>query len=748
MRRFLLALPLLFGLGLWLLPSLVPHPPLRFDIGAEAGLNEYGEGRNLYNFFGWSEPQPVDDGQIRRSVDDGSMVVPWAFRMGQPLEVRVRWCECEPITAPLTLTINGTEYPLADSLGFRTDTYRIAYTPTIYERDLFLRWSAPNGFGPAVDSVEVIPLASAGRVDGTLWALGGLLLLLGLGWRRLSTVDLGVWLSSVGLSLWIGRVAYRLQVLPWTALVVLGVLYALALTWWVPQRWARLGLWMAGLWFLFATQTLGSWVLDDAFISFRYARNLIQGHGLTFNPGGEIVEGYTNFLWTMQMALMLALGYEPLVAAHFWTLAFALATLVVLYRCAWSWISATSAETGWRALAWSLLPILLLTANAHFVLYTARGSGMETAQVALLTTLGLWLLWRSNDWRTGLLAGVVCALATMARPDAALIPLAGGLWLLGLSLLQRKRALWLALAGLCGGFALLYAPYFIWRLSYYGYLLPNTFYAKTGFTAAQVQRGWRYTYDFALLLGLRTLLGLLGFSVLGWLVPALRRRVALGPIGLLWIFTLLTLAYVAAVGGDHFPNGRFFISLLPALMLLLTHGLRIIIALAEHVRTPLRWAGYAVGAALLALALQRNLQQYPATSSRIPARPIWGENSVALKNREVGYWLEQNTPPDTVIATGIAGTLPYYSQRTVIDALGLNDLHIAHLEVEDMGQGDAGSEKTDPHYVLSLKPQVIPFSTSGDFQPLPEFQANYELITVGGPEGRGIKLYVRKDWQR
>lgn len=40
---------------------------------------------------------------------------------------------------------------------------------------------------------------------------------------------------------------------------------------------------------------LGLCVQEDAFISFRYARNLVDGHGLVFNPG-ERVEGYTNFL--------------------------------------------------------------------------------------------------------------------------------------------------------------------------------------------------------------------------------------------------------------------------------------------------------------------------------------------------------------------------------------------------------------------------------------------------------------------
>ncbi len=53
---------------------------------------------------------------------------------------------------------------------------------------------------------------------------------------------------------------------------------------------------------------------DDAFISFRYARNLVSGHGLVYNPG-ECVEGYTNFLWTLMIAGAMALGADPLKAA-------------------------------------------------------------------------------------------------------------------------------------------------------------------------------------------------------------------------------------------------------------------------------------------------------------------------------------------------------------------------------------------------------------------------------------------------
>ena len=53
------------------------------------------------------------------------------------------------------------------------------------------------------------------------------------------------------------------------------------------------------------------WTCDDAFISFRYARNLVRGHGLVFNPG-EAVEGYTNFLWTLGLALGMILDIDPI----------------------------------------------------------------------------------------------------------------------------------------------------------------------------------------------------------------------------------------------------------------------------------------------------------------------------------------------------------------------------------------------------------------------------------------------------
>jgi len=53
-----------------------------------------------------------------------------------------------------------------------------------------------------------------------------------------------------------------------------------------------------------------AWTCDDAFISYRYAKHLVEGQGLVFNPG-ERVEGITNPLFTLLLAGMMAAGLEP-----------------------------------------------------------------------------------------------------------------------------------------------------------------------------------------------------------------------------------------------------------------------------------------------------------------------------------------------------------------------------------------------------------------------------------------------------
>ncbi|MCX7999196.1 MAG: hypothetical protein N3A69_09650, partial [Leptospiraceae bacterium] len=72
------------------------------------------------------------------------------------------------------------------------------------------------------------------------------------------------------------------------------------------------------------------WVCDDAFISFRYAKNLMDGLGLVFNTG-EFVEGYTNFLWTIGISLGMLFRIDPLRWVQFWGLVFFVSSIFLLY---------------------------------------------------------------------------------------------------------------------------------------------------------------------------------------------------------------------------------------------------------------------------------------------------------------------------------------------------------------------------------------------------------------------------------
>lgn len=75
---------------------------------------------------------------------------------------------------------------------------------------------------------------------------------------------------------------------------------------WTRFKWIAVGL-LAVLTLVFFIVNVQQYCFlgDDAYISFRYALHLYQGHGLVWNPG-ERVEGYTNFLWVIIMALGMA----------------------------------------------------------------------------------------------------------------------------------------------------------------------------------------------------------------------------------------------------------------------------------------------------------------------------------------------------------------------------------------------------------------------------------------------------------
>ena len=165
------------------------------------------------------------------------------------------------------------------------------------------------------------------------------------------------------------------------------------------------------------------WLCDDAFISFRYARNFAEGHGLVFNEG-EWVEGYTNFLWTFLLGSIGRLGFDiPLAGLVGNLLCFALALVAVA-------AAVRRAVPGPAA-----IPFAALALAASRPFHTFASSGLETMPAAMLLAGAIL----ATTWRRGAaLAGVALTGAVLMRPDMALLYGCMGLALAGEDLIWRK----------------------------------------------------------------------------------------------------------------------------------------------------------------------------------------------------------------------------------------------------------------------------------------------------------------------
>ncbi len=434
---------------------------------------------------------------------------------------------------------------------------------------------------------------------------------------------------------------------------------------------------------------------DDAYISFRYARNLVEGHGLVFNPG-ERVEGYTNFLWTVLFAPFIGLGLDPAPVSI---------SIGMITTAALLWATWEAAGRRWLA------PALVAT----FAGLSLEGvQGLETAFFACCGVMAVrggprWSVW----------AGV----AALTRPEGYAI--FGILWILR----RKPRDLLIFLA--------MTLPHLAFRVAYYGDIVPNTFHAKVGdpsrLAGSAAERGLRYLGSVAVS-ALPLCLAWLAAVGLALRKPAdlLRDPIQRDGLALTGFFLL----YVVAVGGDFKGTGRFFIPMLPLMAAFVALRLD---ALPR------------VGRLLLAgIALAASVPQFQAMSHF--ADRFAGELE---QRRTAGELLKKATPAGTWIAVHAAGVLPYYAERPTLDMWGLNDAHIARAKVEGFGSGTAGHERHDYAYVLSRAPDLIlPEAGLITAQPAqlanpPEFGAGfgeaYESVTLPMEGERFLNLWRRRD---
>jgi tetratricopeptide (TPR) repeat protein len=233
--------------------------------------------------------------------------------------------------------------------------------------------------------------------------------------------------------------------------------------------------------YVIASSLLGAWIIDDAGITFAYARNVAHGYGFVSQPGRPPVEGFSDPLWLLLLVPFHALHvFHPVVVPKLLGAAFVLGGFRVLQR-------ALSHATG------SVVPgffvAMFLAASPPLAIWCA--SGLENGLLLFLVSV-LYALAVLRPARWQLASGVVTGLIAMTRPEGITLAAAGVAMVLGDRLARRAttREALASVAAYARGLAYVLLPFLAWRLAVFERWLPHTYYAKRSFMDASERLAW------------------------------------------------------------------------------------------------------------------------------------------------------------------------------------------------------------------------------------------------------------------
>ncbi|MBA4358138.1 MAG: hypothetical protein C0405_10485, partial [Desulfovibrio sp.] len=317
----------------------------------------------------------------------------------------------------------------------------------------------------------------------------------------------------------------------------------------LAHRLACLG---ALLFYLFQVSIYFNFTEDDPGISFRYAANLAEGHGLVYNPGDR-VEGYSNFGFVLVLAFIhkfIIWGERAwmILVIKFLNLGVGALCLYLVWRVGRD-------HMNWpRWLAYAA--VLVTAAMGPFAINVA--SPLETTSLAAWLLLAIWLTMdylkrREPTWGQAVWLGLTWLMAALWRIDAPLLVLALGIFAVIHRGIKWKKQDLAAAAVVIGGYGL----YTLFRYLYFGDILPNTFYAKVN-----LGNDWRHPYPY--LLDFMRAHGGKALVYATLLLALLRWRGAAMAAAMIFCVHAL---YVNKVGGDWMTGYRFFAPVMPLLAL-------------------------------------------------------------------------------------------------------------------------------------------------------------------------------------
>jgi len=458
---------------------------------------------------------------------------------------------------------------------------------------------------------------------------------------------------------------------------------------------------------------------DDAYISFRFIENFVNGNGLVFNIG-EKVEGYTNLLWVLILSGLKVVGFNIESLSQYLSVFFGVVVLFITYALSdiykihgnsqavkKSKTPVQNSSSGYI----DLIPSVMLVFTASFIFWSV--SGMETTMFMAFSLAGIYFYIKGKDSeKVNYLFPLFILLSTLTRPE--------GLYFFGLIIIHKflfshKEKGAVAFKSFFAkneilSYLIYIIPvifYFLIRYSYYGYLFPNTYYAKTGLTEVYFSAGAEYFLNF-----------LTSYMLYGVMLIAplylFKNKENLFILTLFYLLVVSFILYTILVGGDVLKQNRFFLTILPLIYILFAKLL-----LEIYYRISVKnTQSFALGVVSV-IAAAVCLYYYSSQKEKLDS-DIQSENGLVEKMKVTGNWFKTKQQdlgrPMTLAATTI-GAVSYFAGQNVnvIDLLGLTDKEIAHNPkiIPEISAGDIGWKERNYNadYVMSRDPDYVYFST-------------------------------------
>ena len=467
---------------------------------------------------------------------------------------------------------------------------------------------------------------------------------------------------------------------------------------------------------------------DDANILFTYAKHLAKGYGIVYNLNGTPVEGATSLLWTVITAVAYLLHSKsfPLILAAISVSTLGLALGLSMY---------TLRLYGFRPFTQYVIFLLPLSIAPGFIDWTVL-SGLETG-IYIATILAATALLLLDDLleyaRARRNALITCSVfLPLIRPEG----FAFGLVIASYLTIRNSHLN-------TGGPARIFMPlgvFFgtiasltVFRLLYFGWPLPNTFYAKVpGDLLVRISDAITYYGEFALRGSIYFVVTFGAFFVvIFWVVyivakglsiettsaAGYMRAIASNVIQNLGKFTVVSIFFgqlllVIYVGGDNFPYFRRFHPAIVVALLVTPIFLRTLLDREAWLPSTRKGFGIFVFTVLFVpIATSPGVPFVPAVGHiKGLSSPLERSIELAVNGRKYGakMWNELGAK-DLSVGVTAAGGFAYSYRNKVIDLLGLNNQEIAHAEDHQWDRGVVGHRAFSRTLFFKIRPDILLF---------------------------------------